>query len=554
MASARTWKYGQMPSVYIPRSQQDLSHNVLTSMSIGKLYPIDWFETLPNDSIACDQVNVSRLTSSFIRPVYGDIYLDTYHFYVPYRILYDKWESIFGDSNPSQYTEPEYAFVPFVDGSSNVVRGSVADYLGLPVGIQGGYYSILPFRAFALVYNEFFRNENIQDQVLVQKGETAASEVINGNAWAPNNYTGLLPSVNKFRDYFTSCLPSPQKGEPVTFGVQGKAPINTTATEAFTFDESLALYPPSGTGTGQGYFPAFVSAGPDRSLVLSTDKGVTTLNEAHTITGSNMYADLSKATQINVNDFRAAVAAQRVLERDAIFGTRYPEYLRGHWNVFIDEDTIQWPVYLGGGRTTLDQIQVAQTSSSASESATDTPLATLSAYTWSTARSRFRRKVKEHGMILTVACLRYKHMYQQGLDRKWTRKMREDFYDPLYATIGMQPVYTYELYGTTATASKKNVFGYQEAWMTYRVLPNKVTGQMRSDNKAENLDVYHFADNYSSAPTLSDSFIKETPTFVDRSLTVPSTSMDQFVLWFNFRIKAVRNIIVSSYPGLVDHH
>lgn len=551
MATARTWKYGQMPSVYIPRSQQDLSHNVLTSMSIGKLYPIDWFETLPGDSIACDQVNVSRLTSSFIRPVYGDIYLDTYHFYLPYRILYDKWESIFGDSNPSQYTEPEYSDVPFVVASSNVVRGSVADYLGLPIGLQGGHYSVLPFRAFALVYNEFFRNENIQDEILVQKGETALSEVVNANAWAPNNYTGMLPSVNKFRDYFTSCLPSPQKGEPVTFGVQGKAPINTSATESYDFDEVLKLYP-ANFPTDNSFHQVFVSGNIDRTLVANPLNGETIVT-AHGFNGSNMYADLSQATQINVNDFRAAVAAQRVLERDAIFGTRYPEYLRGHWNVFIDEDTIQWPVYLGGGRTTLDQIQVAQTSSPASESETDTPLATLSAYTWSTARSRFRRRVKEHGMILTVACLRYKHMYQQGLDRKWTRKTREDFYDPLYATVGMQPVYTYELYGTGNTAQQKGVFGYQEAWMSYRVLPNKVTGQMRSSD-LDNLDVYHFADNYSSAPTLSDSFIEETPVFVDRSLTVDSTKMDQFVLWFNFRVKAVRNVIVSSYPGLVDHH
>ena len=545
---ARGHSLQNVPIPRFPRARFNLSHSVTTSMDVGTLYPIDWQEVIPGDVFKCRAFDVSRVTSSFLKPVMDNLFLDVYHFFVPHRLVYDDFEKVFGNPNPSAYTDNDLEEIPMVSGSAIQV-GSIADYLGLPVGVtisSENPVSILPFRSFALIYDKYFRNENTTDEIFVQKGATQTSEMLNNNAFGPNNYTGRPPKVNKYKDYFTSCVPNPQKGAPVGFNLGTFAPVvprNQQIDPLSVNDPPVSLR----TYTGSSLSNTLIGANSTSNLSSAT---VPAVSAAYTspVYPSNLYADLTDTNAITVDDLRLAFAYQKMLERDAIYGSRYNEYLYGHFGVHIPDAYIQFPQYLGGGRTPLNIVQVAQTSQGTEES----PLGNVGAYSWTNGRTGYARKFKEHGIVMTVACLRYRHTYQQGIAKKWRRKVREDFYDPLFSTIGQQPVYTTELYGMS-TVPKDSVFGYREAWSELRSIPNTISGEMRS-GATNSLDIWHFADNYSSAPTLSQSFTEETPAYVDRTLSVPSSSQDNFILNFYFDMSAVRKMPVYSMPSLIDHH
>lgn len=531
-----------VPIPRFPRSRFNLSHSVSTSMDVGTLYPIDWQEVLPGDVFKCRAFDVSRVTSSFLKPVMDDLFLDKYHFFIPYRLVFDNFEKVFGNPNPSAYTDNALEEIPMTYGE--VKSGSIADYLGLPVGSisQSSPVSVLPFRCFALVYDKYFRNENTTDEIYIQKKGFSLSELIGDQNFSPNSYCGRLPKVNKYKDYFTSCVPNPQKGAPVTFNLGDQAVVRTSDSELVTGpQEQMSLTNAQSGSVSVGEHPLIVGLGGMRFDAAAFSGTV-----AAGLYPNNLYADLSSANAISVDDLRLAFAYQKMLERDAIYGSRYNEYLYGHFGVHIPDAYIQFPQYLGGGRTPLNIVQVAQTSQGTEES----PLGNVGAYSWTNGRTGYARKFKEHGIVMTVACLRYRHTYQQGIAKKWRRKVREDFYDPLFSTIGQQPVYTTELY---AQASPQTVFGYREAWSELRSIPNSISGEMRSA-ATNSLDVWHFADNYSSSPTLSQSFTEETPSYVDRTLSVPSSSQDNFILNFYFDMSVVRKMPVYSMPSLIDHH
>jgi hypothetical protein len=511
-------------------------------MDVGTLYPIDWQEVVPGDVFKCRAFDVSRVTSSFLKPVMDNLFLDVYHFFVPHRLVYDDFEKVFGNPNPSAYTDNALEEIPMTYGA--VKSGSIADYLGLPIGSisQSSRVSVLPFRSFALIYDKYFRNENTTDEIYIQKKGFSLSELIGDQNFSPNSYCGRLPKVNKYKDYFTSCVPNPQKGAPVTFNLGDQAVVRTSDSELVTGpQEQMALTNAQSGSVSVGEHPLIVGLGGMRFDAAAFSGTV-----AAGLYPNNLYADLSSANAISVDDLRLAFAYQKMLERDAIYGSRYNEYLYGHFGVHIPDAYIQFPQYLGGGRTPLNIVQVAQTSQGTEES----PLGNVGAYSWTNGRTGYSRKFKEHGIIMTVACLRYRHTYQQGIAKKWRRKVREDFYDPLFSTIGQQPVYTTELY---AKASPQTVFGYREAWSELRNIPNTISGEMRS-GATNSLDIWHFADNYSSSPTLSQSFTEETPSYVDRTLSVPSSSQDNFILNFYFDMSAVRKMPVYSMPSLIDHH
>lgn len=544
---ARGHSLQNVPIPRFPRARFNLSHSVTTSMDVGTLYPIDWQEVVPGDVFKCRAFDVSRVTSSFLKPVMDNLFLDVYHFFVPHRLVYDDFEKVFGNPNPSAYTDNDLAEIPMVSGPAIQV-GSIADYLGLPVGAtipNENPVSLLPFRSFALIYDKYFRNENTTDEIFVQKGAMQPSEVLNNNAFGPNNYTGKPPKVNKYKDYFTSCVPNPQKGAPVTFNLGTQADIRTSSSRLVEGAQEPVRFASGVTGDMSfGQHEAIFGVG--ASLAFNpADYSGTVGTGLYPV---NLYADLANANAISVDDLRLAFAYQKMLERDAIYGSRYNEYLYGHFGVHIPDAYIQFPQYLGGGRTPLNIVQVAQTSQGTEES----PLGNVGAYSWTNGRTGYSRKFKEHGIIMTVACLRYRHTYQQGVAKKWRRRVREDFYDPLFSTIGQQPVYTTELYGMSSV-SKDTVFGYREAWSELRSIPNTISGEMRSA-ATNSLDIWHFADNYSSAPTLSQSFTEETPAYVDRTLSVPSSSQDNFILNFYFDMSAVRKMPVYSMPSLIDHH
>lgn len=542
---ARGHSLQNVPVPRFPRARFNLSHSVTTSMDVGTLYPIDWQEVLPGDVFKCRAFDVSRVTSSFLKPVMDNLYLDVYHFFVPHRLVYDDFEKVFGNPNPSAYADNALEEIPMGYGSVN--PGSVGDYLGLPIGVisQDNPVSLLPFRSFALIYDKYFRNENTTDEVYIQKKGFSLSELFGDNDFGPNSYCGKLPKVNKYKDYFTSCVPKPQKGAPVGFNLGTFAPVvpRNQQIDPLSSDDPLVSFR---TYTGSTVGNDILGANSGSNLFTVSAPAATIFGTS--VYPSNLYADLTNSNAITVDDLRLAFAYQKMLERDAIYGSRYNEYLYGHFGVHIPDAYIQFPQYLGGGRTPLNIVQVAQTSQGTEES----PLGNVGAYSWTNGRTGYSRKFKEHGIVMTVACLRYRHTYQQGIAKKWRRKVREDFYDPLFSTIGQQPVYTTELYGMS-TVSKDAIFGYREAWSELRSIPNTISGEMRSDT-TNSLDIWHFADKYSSAPTLSQSFTEETPVFVDRTLSVPSSSQDNFILNFYFDMSAVRKMPVYSMPSLIDHH
>ena len=315
--------------------------------------------------------------------------MDRYHFFIPYRLVYDNFEKVFGNPNPSAYTDNELEEIPM--GYGSVYAGSIGDYLGLPIGAvpQNNPVSVLPFRAFALIYDKYFRNENTTDEIYIQKKGFSLSELFGNNDFGPNSYCGKLPKVNKYKDYFTSCVPTPQKGAPVGFNLGTYAPVvprNQQIDPLTVNDPPVSL----STYTGSNFGSVILGVSGNSSLYTVSTPAAT--NFGASVYPSNLYADLTDTSAITVDDLRLAFAYQKMLERDAIYGSRYNEYLYGHFGVHIPDAYIQFPQYLGGGRTPLNIVQVAQTSQGTEES----PLGNVGAYSWTNGRTGFSRKFNEH--------------------------------------------------------------------------------------------------------------------------------------------------------------
>lgn len=564
------YSFSSVPVIKHRRSQFDLSHIVKTSGNVGTLYPLDVQEVYPGDSFKTDLSIVSRLTSTFLKPVIDNLFLDVYHFFVPSRILYDKWKNIFGENTQSAWANSSEYEVPLVYGSNSasnfitVYSKTVGDYLGLPVSPNPDLpaisrnvpVSVLPFRAFAKIYDDWFRDQNNVSPMHVQTGETVASEKPNFNDWAPNNYFGKCPKVAKLHDYFTSCLPAPQKRmEGVSIPLSADfAPVVTRDVDAIytSFDqpafrfglisETGSLPATSTLGLSQGSSPSF---GTLRSYPTGASG-----TPNYGVVPLNLWADMSGAGG-NVADLRLATQMQRIFERDARSGSRYIEYLRAAFGVSAPNAELQRSEFLGGKRIPISITQVTQTTGSNSEAS---PLADVGAYSLSGGRTRYNKGFTEHGYVLTVFCVRQFHTYQQGIERFWTRHKRFDFFDPAFSNLSEQPVYKSELYAFgEANDVDRQVFGYQEAWADLRCRQNKITGQLRSA-AGDKLDMWHFGDYYANAPTLNPGFIEETPQYVDRAITVESSKQDQFLFDFYFKTRAYRTLPVYSVPGLVDHN
>lgn len=568
---AKNFNYGNVASVSRRRVKFPDNWEVKTTMSVGKLYPIKWQEVLPGDDFSEDLSFVSRLTSTYIRPVYENLQLSVYAFFVPGRILYDDYEKVFGNPNPSAYVDDELVSIPCYSSPFTVSSGTVGDYLELPVGriVPNNNVSVLPFRAFAMIYNQWFRDQNNVDEIFVQRGQLNENiEAPNNNAWSPSNYSGQLPYVKKYPDYFTTAVPSPQKGLPVSISVSSFADVpvytGSISPNAASLNTSPLKLRTSDVLTNGGH--VLYSYNPN-SAAMSTstvkadiNQSGVTANGAEDVYLANAWAATSKLQSevITVDEFRLAMQKQLMLVADTMYGSRYREYILGHYGVNMKDDRAQVPEFLCGKSIPLAQQQVAQTMQNSAEDKKG--VGNLASYSYTASRSgRYFKGFVEHGYVFWVGCLRYKHTYQQGVAKKWTRKVRDDFFDPLYSHIGYQPIYSSELYALNPSDSNTpdpvkgdKIFGYQEAWSEYKHTPSVITGQARS-GITNSLDVYHFADNYTNAPVIGQQFVEETPTFVNRTLAVPSTSQDMFIFDFYCKSTKTRVMPLNCEPGYADH-
>lgn len=561
----RSHSFSTLPSVRRRRTRFPDDWNVRTTMTVGKLYPIKIEEVVAGDDFKEDLSSVVLLNSSFIRPVMDNLFLDTYAFFVPYRILYDDYESVFGNPKPSAYTDNDLGSFPMINpsGTETVVSGTVADYLGLPIG-KVPTVSVLPFRAFAMIYNQWFRNENTTDETYVQTGELGSFEKINNAAWSAQNYCGQLPYVGKIKDYFTSAVSSPQKGAPVTIPqVINFTDVPVDYGQPHAVSNVSASVKPNSGGTLAGYnVLGFTPQGSNSVPVRPGTVGSASISSG-SVNFDNLYAKTSQLTanSVTVDQLRLATQRQLMLVADTMYGSRYREYLYGHFGVKVQDGLVQVPEFLSGKRIPLNIQVVAQTTGQAEGSNPSfSSLGTLGAYSH-TASSRTCKYVKgfvEPGYVIWVACIRYKHSYSQGVEKLWTRSERDDFYDPLFAHIGYQPIYQRELFVNQSKPNSLTIFGYTEAWSEYKHTPSKITGGQRpaanpGDTEYNNFSFYNFGDYYSNAPVIGAQFNQENPDPVIRVCSNVTTGADLFACDFHCRSTKTRVMPLYCEPGYMDH-
>ena len=502
-------EFSRVPQADIQRSTFNRVHGLKTTFDSGYLVPIYVDEVLPGDTFQMNATGFGRLATP-IYPLMDNMYVETFFFYVPNRLIWDNWEKFNGaQDDPGDSTD---FLVPQLTNET-VAENSLFDYMGLPTKIAGIDFNNLHGRAYNLIYNEWFRDENLQDSLNVPKGD------------GPDTYSDFtLQKRGKRHDYFTSALPWPQKGDAVSLPLGTRADITASSSSS-----DLGILNSSGD------LKKVQVAGVNEYLRMSSVTG----NVA-----GQMYTDLTDATAATINQLREAFQIQRLYERDARGGTRYTEILQSHFGVTSPDARLQRPEYLGGAKTELMMQPVPQTSSTDSTS----PQGNLSALGTLSSRGGFSKSFVEHGILIGMACVFADLTYQQGMNRMWSRRDRWDFYWPALAHLGEQAVLNQEIY-TQGTSADNQTFGYQERFAEYRYKPSQITGKMRS-NATGSLDVWHLAQDFTALPALNSSFIEENPP-VDRVIAV--TTEPEFIWDWYFDLKTTRPMPVYSVPGLIDH-
>lgn len=561
--------FAQLPQANIQRSIFDRSCSYKTTFNAGDLVPFFVDEVLPGDTFDITTAKVVR-TETLLTPLMDSLYLDTFYFFVPMRLVWDHWKEFCGENTAGAWAPSvEYTIPTISPPEGGFDPGTIADYMGLPIRTSWKATdplapSALPFRAYALICDHFFRDQNIQNPLVVPTGDANQTGTNSGYNDNPANVAnGGLPFVaNRYHDYFSSALPSPERGDPV--GI----PINVPPFQGGTFPVTTIPLDPASTPIPQNLMERlFVWADtneasnsrqfiPDslKSLVKKTnDNYVYALPSdanAHSFAPANLATTIPSSpavqSEFTINQFRLAYTMQCYLERLARGGSRYSELLLSLFGVKSPDARLQDPEYLGGNRIPLDVTEATNTAQTQHEFLGDVGAKSVS----SDVHSDFVKSFTEHGYIIGMMCVRYSHSYCNGLNRMWMRKKFEDFYNPVFANLGEVPIYSAEIYADAETlADSSKVFGYQEIWSDYRYKPNMVTGKMRPSAPG-NLSYWHLADNYKQVPTLSSTWIQEDKSNIDRVLAVSAANAPQF--WADIFIKnrCTRCMPMYSIPAL----
>ena len=526
-----------------------LFHNVGTC-NTGMIVPfLAYSDILPGDTFKCNTTAIIRMQTP-LNPTMDGLIYDIYYFSVPHRIVWDHWKEFMGEIGDSSAWETvtEYT-VPMINApaSTGITKGTVADYMGLPKGITGISYQAIPFRAYTSIYNTWFRNQNLIAPAALHTDDTTR----NGDNTVAE-LGGTCFTAGKIPDYFTTCLPAPQRALPgMTQGMS--IPLGTTAPviSGLNNDEALKWKDKNNTNINSNRMIGVYGATTNDTGVVTSSQYTNNPTLNLNLQPSNLYADLSSATAATINALRLAFQVQKLQELWARGGVRYFEVLKNEFGTSPNMSVLQYPEYLGGTRDGIQLQEVLQNSNGSTS--TD-----VLGYTGGMSKTigqnnDFTKSFQEHCTLIGLLVIRQDgHLYQQSLNKMWTREKKLDYYTPILAHLGEQPVYKKELCATGTSATDNAVFGYQERWAEYKYGRETTSGEM-SSSYATSLDVWHYGDWYASAPTLAQNWFEETTANVDRTLIVKSTVADQFKFDIVTNIQATRPMPVYCTPGLIDH-